>query len=264
VNELSAKIIEMIDTALTGIIFTQKYSVIRAIIRQCNYMEFFRMFYNVGIHFAIIVDSFVPTEDEMRVLIASHFAHINLIYRPLAKKYVKDNPSVKIKVDGALQRIRLRGVIKKFFFLEVHNDINGLYLLSQHPYINWEHITTANVEWNPRGVSRNPNITWDIVKSNPKYPWSYYDLSFNPNMSREIAIRNIEKEWHTLWILQQFPEIAHAADMEDIENWDRWEDIDIDDPPFTAQSAKVSYNKPKTWDDHYNEDDYLDDFRYSD
>lgn len=305
VNELAAKIIEMIDTELTGIIFMQKYGVIRAIIKQCNYVEFFRMFYNIGTHFAVITETTGgmianETDDEMRVLIVSHFARINVIYRPLAKKYVKDNPSMKIIVDGVLRRIRLRGIIKKFFLVDVHSDINGLYLLSQHPYINWDHITTANVEWNPRGVSRNPNVTWDIVEKNPGYPWSFYDLSFNPNISREIAIRNISKDWHTLWILQRLAEptdipdttetvensdtedLADMMDITDIadntentENWEKWEDIDLDDYPSITHAPKVTRNFQKsektygnqkciTWDDYYNEDDYLNDFRYAD
>lgn len=276
VNELAAKIIEMIDTELTGIIFMQKYGVIRAIIKQCNYVEFFRMFYNIGTHFAVITDSSTGEaveDDEVRVLIVSHFARINVIYRPLAKKYVKDNPSMKIIVDGVLRRIRLRGIIKKFFLVDVHSDINGLYLLSQHPYINWDHITTANVEWNPRGVSRNPNVTWDIVEKNPEYPWSFYDLSFNPNISRDIVIRNISKEWHTLWILQRFPDIPDIpensdtedlADMMEISDFtEKWEDIDIDPQP-THSSRIIGNEKCVTWDDYYNEDDYLNDFRYSD
>ena len=35
-----------------------------------------------------------------------------------------------------------------------------------------------NKPWNWRGLSRNQNITWDIVKANPNKPWCWYGFQF--------------------------------------------------------------------------------------
>jgi hypothetical protein len=34
--------------------------------------------------------------------------------------------------------------------------------------------------WNWGCLSRNPNITWEIVKDNPDKPWDWYYLSEKP------------------------------------------------------------------------------------
>ena len=34
-------------------------------------------------------------------------------------------------------------------------------------------------QWNYEDLSRNPNITWEIVQANPDKPWDYDNLSIN-------------------------------------------------------------------------------------
>jgi hypothetical protein len=34
--------------------------------------------------------------------------------------------------------------------------------------------------WNYYNLSKNPNITWDVVAAHPDKPWNYYALSNNP------------------------------------------------------------------------------------
>jgi hypothetical protein len=41
----------------------------------------------------------------------------------------------------------------------------------------------------------NPNITWDIVQSNPSFGWEYYGLSSNPNITLEIVRDNPDDGW---------------------------------------------------------------------
>ena len=53
-------------------------------------------------------------------------------------------------------------------------------------------------EWAFCGVSRNPNIGWDIVNKNPNTKWSYYYLCQNTmeiakNKFIEINTENILK-----------------------------------------------------------------------
>ena len=49
--------------------------------------------------------------------------------------------------------------------------------------------------WNWQGISRNPNITWDIVEAHPEIPWDWWCLSENP-MSKHPMLqkRLLEKK----------------------------------------------------------------------
>jgi hypothetical protein len=42
----------------------------------------------------------------------------------------------------------------------------------------------ANTDlWDWRGISENPNITWDIVVSNPDKRWDWSYMTSNPNIT---------------------------------------------------------------------------------
>ena len=51
----------------------------------------------------------------------------------------------------------------------------------------------SNKSWNWDSLSRNPNITWDIVETNPDTPWNWYALSSNPNITMDIVKTNPDK-----------------------------------------------------------------------
>ena len=44
-------------------------------------------------------------------------------------------------------------------------------------------------------LSKNPNITREIIKNNPDKPWDYYWLSQNPNITWDIVQNNPNKSW---------------------------------------------------------------------
>jgi hypothetical protein len=44
-------------------------------------------------------------------------------------------------------------------------------------------------------LSRNPNITWDIIQANLDKPWNFEWLSKNPNITWEIVQANPDKHW---------------------------------------------------------------------
>ena len=68
--------------------------------------------------------------------------------------------------------------------------------ISRNRDITWE-IVQANPSkrWCYSGLSENPNITWEIVQANPDKRWSYIGLSYNPNITREIVKSNPDKDW---------------------------------------------------------------------
>ena len=54
-------------------------------------------------------------------------------------------------------------------------------------------------EWNWVGLSRNPNITFDIVLAHPDKPWEWYGLSLNPNITFDNVIAHPDKPWIWGW-----------------------------------------------------------------
>jgi len=81
----------------------------------------------------------------------------------------------------------------------VSNDISlhpdkswDYYWLSRNPNITWE-IVQANPHkpWDYYWLSMNPNITWEIVSLHPTRPWNYYMLSSNPNITWEIICNDL-------------------------------------------------------------------------
>jgi hypothetical protein len=71
------------------------------------------------------------------------------------------------------------------------------YWVSRNPNITWE-IISANPDkpWNWNEVSRNPNITCDMICANPDKPWNWSGISSNPNITWEIISANPDKPWN--------------------------------------------------------------------
>ena len=53
--------------------------------------------------------------------------------------------------------------------------------MSSYEETNWFDYIKNNPDkpWDWGNLSRNPNVTWDIVVANPDKPWNYRELSFN-------------------------------------------------------------------------------------
>ena len=62
------------------------------------------------------------------------------------------------------------------------------YSLSKNPNITWDIVeANPNKPWCYNYLSKNPNITLDIVGANPDCPWNYNYLSSNPNITWDIV-----------------------------------------------------------------------------
>jgi hypothetical protein len=63
---------------------------------------------------------------------------------------------------------------------------NIIRLIDENPDISWD--------WS--GLSRNPNITWNVIQNNLHKPWNWRYVSCNPNITWEIILNNINKPWY--------------------------------------------------------------------
>ena len=50
--------------------------------------------------------------------------------------------------------------------------------------------------WDWRGLSANPNITFDIVLAHPDKPWNWGCLSNNPNITFDNILSYSDKPWN--------------------------------------------------------------------
>ena len=50
--------------------------------------------------------------------------------------------------------------------------------------------------WDWRGLSSNPNITFDIVQTHPDKPWNWQNLSYNPNITFDNILAHPDKPWN--------------------------------------------------------------------
>lgn len=82
-------------------------------------------------------------------------------------------------------------------------------------------------KWDLKVLSKQENITWQIVKDHPELPWDWTSLSINPNITLEIVISNPDIPWS--WV--------HFTQNKSI-TWDI-----IQDNPCSPWSWKhVNYN----------------------
>ena len=51
--------------------------------------------------------------------------------------------------------------------------------------------------WDWDWISRNPNLTMEMINANPDKPWNWYYISQNPNITMEMINANPNKPW--LW-----------------------------------------------------------------
>ena len=56
-------------------------------------------------------------------------------------------------------------------------------------------INNLDKPWNWYYISKNTNITWNIIKNNLDKPWDWYYISGNENITWEIIQNNPDKPW---------------------------------------------------------------------
>ena len=84
------------------------------------------------------------------------------------------------------------------------------YHLSKNPNITWDIIENnpdsglylrERCAWDWHGISLNENITWDIIENNQDKPWDWENISFNKNITWDIIEKNPDKPWNWTTIL---------------------------------------------------------------
>jgi len=69
------------------------------------------------------------------------------------------------------------------------------YAISERPDITWDIVqSNPDCDWRYSGLSANPNITLEIVRANPAKGWSVYGLSYNPRIGPFTPTSQFERE----------------------------------------------------------------------
>jgi hypothetical protein len=80
----------------------------------------------------------------------------------------------------------------KLFYLTM-NKSNIKYILC-NPL--WYLISKYCIKpWGWDSISRNPNITMEMIKNNSDKPWDWDSISMNPNLTMEMIENNPDKHW---------------------------------------------------------------------
>ena len=60
----------------------------------------------------------------------------------------------------------------------------------------WEFVLKYSDKLNWERISRNPNISMDIIENNPDKPWDWHGISRNPNITMDIIEKYPDKHWN--------------------------------------------------------------------
>ncbi len=60
--------------------------------------------------------------------------------------------------------------------------------------------TNPKIAWNFRGLSMNPNFTFEFMQGRPDLPWVWSRASMNPSITFDIIINNPEIPWGRRWV----------------------------------------------------------------
>ena len=78
--------------------------------------------------------------------------------------------------------------------------------ISRNPNISMDMLEKyPDKPWNWNTISCNPNITMDIIEKYPDNPWDWYRISCNPfNYEKELFIEKRIKEYLASYRIQQY------------------------------------------------------------
>jgi hypothetical protein len=69
--------------------------------------------------------------------------------------------------------------------------------VSKNPNVTWSIVKdNLSYNWDWANLSRNPSIKWSDIKSNPDAPWNWRYVSENPNVSWDIVQQYPDLPWN--------------------------------------------------------------------
>ena len=80
-----------------------------------------------------------------------------------------------------------------------------LYLIEKYPNKSYNRLLYLiekypNKPWSWWNISQNPNITMEIIEKYPNKPWNWVFISKKPNITMEIIEKNPNKPWDWSYI----------------------------------------------------------------
>ena len=88
------------------------------------------------------------------------------------------------------------------YILEFENKLSWRNL-SRNPNITMNMIKdNPDKPWDWDNISSNPNITMDMISDNPDKPWNWKCISRNPNLTIDIITKNPDKPWDWFSVCQ--------------------------------------------------------------
>ena len=112
--------------------------------------------------------------------------------------------------------------------------------LSRNPNITWDIIKqNPDKPWDWNFVSSNSNITWDIIQKNPDKPWDWSYLSSNSNITWDIIQQNPDKPWDW-WNLSRNLNITWDIVQQNLDKPWNWSYLSLN-PSFLCSEEDIFY-----------------------
>ena len=99
------------------------------------------------------------------------------------------------------------------------------------------------MSWN--GISRNPNITMDIIEKYSNKPWNWEYISRNPNITMEFIEKYSDKQWNWNGISGNPNITIDIIEKNPDKPWN-WMNIS-ENPNLTMDIIKKNFDNPFVW-----------------
>lgn len=202
------------------------------------------------------------------------FSELRKKCNPL-QDFLRKHEDLPIDYDGLSKNPNMTWDFLKEMMKTIGVDIWNWHALSVNPSVaTWEIVRdnpevtypdgdSLVLDWNPTGLSANPNITPNIVEANPEYAWDWREFCHNPSLCvPEFVFAHSQEDW-------DWTELSLKFDTEIIMGnlgyaWD-WEILSERLPiEFIQENSillwhfdKISENETLTWEfvkQHWNKD----------
>ena len=105
-----------------------------------------------------------------------------------------------------------------------------------------ERLRDTSIQWDYRGLSVNPKITWEVVQANPDKQWDWCRLSANPSITWEIVQANPGKAWDWAYLSMNPSTTWEVVLANPDKPWD-WHDMSIN-PSISWDFVKANPDRP--------------------
>ncbi len=127
---------------------------------------------------------------------------------------ILNNPKIPWQKNIITYNRNIPASYEEWEFILQHPEYKWTYKrLCRNNGLSWD-IIVNNLDKFGNYISKNPNITLDIVRNNPQLNWNFYKMSYNSSITLELVEEFINEDWDFWVLVEQKNIINHPRSME--------------------------------------------------